>query len=323
MDSKNKCYSVYELIFPNGKRYIGLTRQELNKRWNNGKGYKRQGKISEAIKQFGWENIKKNIVKDGLSAQEGAKLEQELIKKYDTINNGYNIMKGGDLGSDEMDIIIDGVAYTAKQLAQMSPINDITYHDITNRLNSHKWDLEKTITQPLTHKNNKYLYKDSYYTMNELLQFSTVEGLTAGLLNNRIRRHKWDIERALTQPLDVKMQPNGVGDKIYYYNNKWMNSYELWLIRKDKNISQFNIVDRINHHGWSIEDAITKPPKHYGGYEYNGAIYSTEELTKISPIPNIQKNHITDRLRHGWSVEEAITIPIGITRKKYYSELKE
>ena len=45
-------YSVYELIFPNGKRYIGLTGQEPESRWKNGEGYKGQ-LVYKPIKKYG------------------------------------------------------------------------------------------------------------------------------------------------------------------------------------------------------------------------------------------------------------------------------
>lgn len=32
-------YTVYMHTFPNKKRYIGITKQELSRRWRGGKGY--------------------------------------------------------------------------------------------------------------------------------------------------------------------------------------------------------------------------------------------------------------------------------------------
>lgn len=39
-EKKYDGYSVYAHIFPNGKIYIGATRQEPKRRWSGGCGYK-------------------------------------------------------------------------------------------------------------------------------------------------------------------------------------------------------------------------------------------------------------------------------------------
>lgn len=74
--------SVYRLTFPNGMVYIGST-SDTKKRWaNNGSGYKGQA-VYEAIKDFGWENVKKEVVltlkSDELLVR---KVECALIKEF-------------------------------------------------------------------------------------------------------------------------------------------------------------------------------------------------------------------------------------------------
>ena len=51
----NKNYCVYEHIFPNGKKYIGIS-CDAEKRWRNGKGYETQPKIARAINKYGWKD---------------------------------------------------------------------------------------------------------------------------------------------------------------------------------------------------------------------------------------------------------------------------
>lgn len=91
----SKSYCVYEHVFPNGKRYIGIT-CDVEKRWRNGKGYETQGKIANAIRCYGWENVKHNIIIDGISKEQAEKLERYLIAELDTIVNGYNTTIGGE-----------------------------------------------------------------------------------------------------------------------------------------------------------------------------------------------------------------------------------
>lgn len=91
----NKGFCVYEHVFPNGKKYIGIS-SNAEKRWRNGKGYETQGKIAKAIQSYGWENIQHNVIADNLSAEQAGDIEKYLIAELDTINNGYNTSIGGE-----------------------------------------------------------------------------------------------------------------------------------------------------------------------------------------------------------------------------------
>ena len=74
-------YCVYELIFPNGKRYIGLTGQKPESRWKNGRGYKGQ-LVYKPIKKYGWKNIKHIVISSGLTQEQAVRLEKYLIGYY-------------------------------------------------------------------------------------------------------------------------------------------------------------------------------------------------------------------------------------------------
>ena len=91
-----KNYTVYEHISPSGKRYIGITSNNPNRRWGaNGQGYSKQSKFFNAILKYGWDNFQHNILYSNLTANEASQKEQELIKYYNTIENGYNCEPGG------------------------------------------------------------------------------------------------------------------------------------------------------------------------------------------------------------------------------------
>ena len=85
-------YSVYVHIFPNSKTYVGLTKQNVEDRWNKGEGYKTQP-VYEAIMRFGWDNIEHIVIKDNLTKEEAQELEKSTIKEFDSINYGYNVPK--------------------------------------------------------------------------------------------------------------------------------------------------------------------------------------------------------------------------------------
>jgi len=80
----------------NGKSYIGQTCQSPEERWRDGEGYKHSPKFYHAIQKYGWNNFEHSILVDNIQTRELAdEKEKELIKYYDTINNGYNIHQGG------------------------------------------------------------------------------------------------------------------------------------------------------------------------------------------------------------------------------------
>lgn len=89
-------YCVYIHTTPNNKRYVGIS-QNYIKRWKNGVGYKKNKHFYSAIEKYGWDNIKHEIVAEGLSLAEAERMEIELIKKYQSNNRefGYNNAEGG------------------------------------------------------------------------------------------------------------------------------------------------------------------------------------------------------------------------------------
>lgn len=91
-------YKVYKHTAPNGKVYIGITKLDVNRRWQNGENYKTSKHFYNAVKKYGWENIKHEILYSGLSRIDAENKEIELIKEYDSTNpkKGYNIEPGGN-----------------------------------------------------------------------------------------------------------------------------------------------------------------------------------------------------------------------------------
>ena len=92
-------YVVYEHLFPNGKKYIGITCRDPKKRWKGGLyGYAHNVYMQNAIKKYGWGNVKHIILAKGLTKKEAEDEEIRLIDMYDLTNrkNGYNLEKGGN-----------------------------------------------------------------------------------------------------------------------------------------------------------------------------------------------------------------------------------
>lgn len=94
-------YKVYVHIFPNNKRYVGITRQEPQRRWQNGNGYKGQV-VYEAIQKYKWHNIEHRILYDNLSKSAAEMYEKALIKEWKTTDRryGYNVENGGNANKE-------------------------------------------------------------------------------------------------------------------------------------------------------------------------------------------------------------------------------
>lgn len=94
-------YTVYKHTAPNGKVYIGITFRKPETRWSNGNGYSRQKHFYAAIKKYGWENIKHEILFENLSKEDACQKEIELIAQYKSNDPefGYNQSLGGESGN--------------------------------------------------------------------------------------------------------------------------------------------------------------------------------------------------------------------------------
>lgn len=109
-------YKVYMHIFPNNKVYIGITKQKPENRWNNGKGYKNNDYLKNAILKYGWNNIEHKILYDSLNKEKAEQKEIELIKKYKSNikKYGYNILSGGNVSDGITEEIRKKISQTCK-----------------------------------------------------------------------------------------------------------------------------------------------------------------------------------------------------------------
>ena len=84
-------YYVYVHTVPNGKVYIGQTKQ-IQKRWNNGEGYIDNSPFYKDITTYGWNNIKHEIIAEFSEREPAVQLESVLIAllKTENANYGYN-----------------------------------------------------------------------------------------------------------------------------------------------------------------------------------------------------------------------------------------
>lgn len=95
----NRKYTVYcHTNKINGKKYIGITGQNPQKRWANGIGYQKHAHFYSSILKYGWHNFNHEILYVGLTKEQAEQWEKRLIEEYKTTdrNFGYNKTLGGD-----------------------------------------------------------------------------------------------------------------------------------------------------------------------------------------------------------------------------------
>lgn len=82
----------------NGKKYIGITSQNVSRRWRNGGGYYLNEHFTRAIEKYGWDGFLHEIIKSDLSKAEACRMEKQLITENKTNDwrYGYNGSSGGE-----------------------------------------------------------------------------------------------------------------------------------------------------------------------------------------------------------------------------------
>lgn len=89
-------WSVYIHTVPNGKVYVGVTGRPPKRRWGGGYNYRANPTFYADIKKYGWNNIRHEVVYEGIPQEEALIKEKELIIRYGSTdkNKGYNVLVG-------------------------------------------------------------------------------------------------------------------------------------------------------------------------------------------------------------------------------------
>lgn len=87
-------YSIYKLTCPNGKVYIGQTKQEhLHKRWDYGSGYKDNKTLYNDILEYGWRNFTHEVIAKVETKEEATQIERNYILQYKSNQPEYGYNK--------------------------------------------------------------------------------------------------------------------------------------------------------------------------------------------------------------------------------------
>lgn len=93
---------IYLFSFPNGKHYVGRTKNSFEQRCAEHKNRvgKAQHPLYYAFAKYGWDNVYKQILDHTSTHEELVLKELEYINKYDSLYNGYNLTLNTEIGGD-------------------------------------------------------------------------------------------------------------------------------------------------------------------------------------------------------------------------------
>ena len=89
--SNTTTWTVYKLVSPTGRVYIGCTKLETDKRWQNGRNYKSNKELFDDIITYGWSNFEKYVLAEFTNEENAREREHIEIQNYP---NGYNVYRG-------------------------------------------------------------------------------------------------------------------------------------------------------------------------------------------------------------------------------------
>ena len=125
--SEKGCKRMHEYVvykhtnLTNGKVYIGITCQDVKRRWQNGHGYAGTY-FWNAIQKYGWDGFAHEVVFEGLTKSEACNEEKRLISIYRSQDRefGYNIAEGGQTG-DNLQPMFGKDNYRAVSVRRINP----------------------------------------------------------------------------------------------------------------------------------------------------------------------------------------------------------
>ena len=96
-------YSVYvHKNLKNEKYYVGCTKRNPKRRWNNGWGYQNNSQMWKDIQESNWNtDWVHGILGKFENEQDALKYESFLIAMLDSVNNGYNLSTFSHFGFTE------------------------------------------------------------------------------------------------------------------------------------------------------------------------------------------------------------------------------
>jgi group I intron endonuclease len=94
---------IYLFKFPNGKHYVGRTKNTFEQRLTEHKTRvtkQYQHPLYYAFSKYGWENVQKIVLEEVDTHDQAVLRELHYIELYDSLYNGYNLTINTEIGGD-------------------------------------------------------------------------------------------------------------------------------------------------------------------------------------------------------------------------------
>ena len=95
--------TIYLFSFPNGKHYVGRTKNSFEQRCTEHKynvDKKAQHPLYYALNKYGWDDVEKRVLEEVNTHEQSVLRELDYIIHYDSLINGYNLTYNTQIGGD-------------------------------------------------------------------------------------------------------------------------------------------------------------------------------------------------------------------------------
>lgn len=219
----------------NGKRYVGIT-SNPKRRWEGGSAYNTSPHFKNSINKYGWDGFTHYFLASGLTADEAKQMESEYIAKYNTTDRryGYNETSGGEL------------SIPTEEVKRKIGASNRRHGETKTRLHR-AWESMKRHRVPIC---------DEWKTYEGFRDWSLANGYTDELSLCRLERG------GEFSPTNCKWAPRSEYNRRTRRNitfNGETKTISEWA--KSTGLKRHTIKARIDNYGWSIEKALTTPPR--------------------------------------------------------------
>lgn len=139
------------------------------------------------------------------------------------------------------------------------------------------------------------MVEERYFLLEEDFLTAEANGINRRLATQRVDSYGWDVERAITEPVNTR-------------NEAFQREWVVWeATAKQNHVTRDNFYNRTRIRGMGAEEAATKPVRKSKRTDEQLA-----GMAKIGLYPNLVSTRIH---KLGWSEEEALTTP-KVTQKE-------
>lgn len=190
---------IYMYTSPSGKKYIGQTIREMKRKsQHKSETSKSQTHFGKAIRKYGWENFKYEVLLRFRPTEHKLKLKRvldKLEKRYVKLHKsydrefGYNLNKGGEgnIGYAHSEESKEKIGEAAKVRMEDSEYKDKIIENLTNHEKSKSETTKEKLSNNCKTKKQVYQYNDKLEVINT---FSSISDAAKSITNDATHKTK-------------------------------------------------------------------------------------------------------------------------------------